>query len=63
MCRDCKFLFEDSSVNYFECECENMTEEEIDKYFVEDGDGCPHYQEDYSPDPSLEEFEEKELNK
>ena len=41
----------------------NMTEEEIDKYFVEDGDGCPHYQEDYSPDPSLEEFEEKELNK
>lgn len=45
-CWYCKHYWEDRSVGYAECECESITEEELDKYFTEDEKGCPHYEEE-----------------
>lgn len=45
-CWDCKHYYEDMSVGYCECECDNITEEELDKYFTEDEAGCPHYEQE-----------------
>lgn len=45
-CDTCKYCWQDYSVNASECECEDITEEEIDKYFCDGNDGCPHYEEE-----------------
>lgn len=51
MCRGCVHLWEDSSVNAFECGmAEEMTEEQIEKYFCCDEEGCPFRKEQYEQD-------------
>lgn len=43
-CWNCKHYFEDNSVGVAECECENMPEEEYDKYCVRlAGEKCPYF--------------------
>lgn len=42
MCNGCKYFIEDTSVNACDCKrCEEMTEEQFEKYFGNDEDGCP----------------------
>lgn len=46
MCKGCKHLWEDASVGAFECmKADCLTEEELDKYYTFDEDGCPCYEE------------------
>lgn len=48
-CTGCKHLWEDRSVGDAECMDGMITEDELDKYFVNDEEGCPYYeQEDYT---------------
>lgn len=50
-CSECKKCFVDRSVNYFECTENEITEEEIEKHFVNDEPDCPHFEEiDYDYD-------------
>mgnify|MGYP003293438034 CR=1 FL=1 len=46
LCYMCKHRWQGLSVNASECECKNITEDEIDKYFVNGDKGCPHYEEE-----------------
>jgi hypothetical protein len=63
ICENCKYLWADYSVNAFECENNEVNEEEIDKYFSEGKEGCPHFVEieqedceDYIIEPWEEEI-------
>ena len=47
-CIGCKYFFEDMSVGAYDCECPDITEDEIITYFVNDNYGCPHF-EKYEP--------------
>ena len=46
-CNNCKYCWKDESVGYRECQCEddNFTEEELEKYEGNLEDGCPHFKE------------------
>ena len=46
-CKTCKFLWQDWSVNAsdFENNDDNWTDEEIEKYYENGEEGCPHWQE------------------
>lgn len=46
LCDMCKHCWQDRSVNASECFCEDITEDELDKYFVNGEKGCPHYEEE-----------------
>ena len=41
-CRLCKHCFTDSSVDYYECQAD-LSEEELDRYFINDESGCPYF--------------------
>lgn len=43
-CCDCRYFWEDRSVNDTECRNDNMTEDEIIKYYEDYNDGCPHFE-------------------
>lgn len=45
-CEYCKHAFCDPSVGCVECECEDISEDEIVKYYENAEDGCPHYESD-----------------
>lgn len=46
MCEGCKHLWIDRSVNAYDCEkCNEMTEEQFEKYFINDEEGCILYEE------------------
>ena len=54
MCRGCKHLWEDASVNAFECKvAERLNEGELDKYFADDKDGCPYFEEEIEEDYTI----------
>ena len=43
-CNNCKYFFEDNSVGVAECESDNLSEEDYDKYCVEGcGENCPYF--------------------
>ena len=43
-CETCKYLWEDRSVGYRECTCEDeFTEKEMVDFVEDEKDGCPHY--------------------
>ena len=42
-CETCKYFWEDRSTNAFDCECEEIEEAEVDKYFTDGEAGCPHW--------------------
>ena len=45
-CYGCKYLEEDTSVNACDCKmCDELSEDDFEKYFCNDEDGCPHYAE------------------
>lgn len=44
-CTNCKHCWEDASVGHMECTCEEMTEDEMEKYFTNAEDGCPRFEE------------------
>lgn len=43
ICENCKYFWADYSVNAFECENNEVNEEELDEYFSEGKEGCPHF--------------------
>ena len=43
-CCDCKYFWEDRSVNDTECQNDNMTEDELIKYYEDYNEGCPHFE-------------------
>jgi uncharacterized protein YutD len=43
-CENCINYSEDISVNYSECNSADITEEEVEKYFVDYQSGCPYFQ-------------------
>ena len=50
MCKGCKHLWEDASVNAYECLLTNiLSDAEFEKYFINDEDGCPFYESDFNP--------------
>lgn len=59
-CETCEYFLEDPSVNAFDCEnCdEDWTDEEIEKYFENSEDGCPHWKQAEIP-PFWEENEQE----
>ena len=46
-CWTCEYLWQDLSVNASDCENndDNWTDEEIEKYFENGEEGCPHWKE------------------
>ena len=42
-CETCKYFWEDHSVGASECENEIINEDELDKYYGDGEDGCPHW--------------------
>ena len=42
-CETCKYFWEDRSTNAFDCENTEINEDELDKYFCDGEDGCPHW--------------------
>lgn len=51
ICPSCKHYWEDTSVGDAEClKADDMTEEEFEKYFVDEQPGCPFYEEIDYPD-------------
>ena len=50
-CYGCKYLIEDESVNACDCKkCDELTEQQFEKYFINDDDGCPLYVEEFYDD-------------
>ena len=45
MCENCKYCFCDYSVNDFECTCDRITEDLLDRHFTDGKPGCPYYTE------------------
>lgn len=45
-CETCIHCFIDDSVGYYQCVNEDLTETELEKYFTNGEDGCPHYEEE-----------------
>lgn len=45
-CESCVWSFIDNSVGDIECTNDDLTEEEIVKYYENAEDGCPHYKEE-----------------
>ena len=62
ICENCKYLWADYSVNAFECESEEVNEEEIDKYFSEGKEGCPHFVEKVDNNEYYMKLEEEYVN-
>ena len=44
-CCNCGFMFCDMSVNDIECENKDITEQELQEYFTEGKENCPHWKE------------------
>lgn len=42
-CCNCGYCFTDLSVNDIECDCPDITEDELQKHFTEDQPNCPHW--------------------
>jgi hypothetical protein len=42
-CENCGHCFIDLSVNDYECECSEATEQEIAEHFTNGRTGCPHW--------------------
>lgn len=43
MCNNCKYFVYDNSTGQADCkQFENMTEEEMEKYFSNNEEGCPY---------------------
>ena len=65
ICENCKYLWADYSVNAFECENNEVNEEELDEYFSEGKEGCPHFSKVEEPeceDYIIEPWEREILN-
>ena len=45
-CDTCKHCWQDFSVNASECECEEITEDLLEKHFTDGEKGCPFYEEE-----------------
>lgn len=47
MCNGCKYFIEDTSVNACDCnKADELTEVQLERYFVNDKDGCPYREEE-----------------
>lgn len=44
-CCNCGFVFCDISVNDIECECPDITEDELQDYFTDGKPNCPYWKE------------------
>ena len=47
-CETCKYFFEDESVGATDCTNESIEEDEIEKYYTDGEEGCPHWVAKYS---------------